>query len=65
MSNIKKLMMAAGDDEVARGESVYATEGTYTWVCPDGVTSVSVICVGAGGGGGHNGTYGGSGGGTP
>ena len=49
MSNL--ILLAAGEDEVPRAESVYATEGTYTWVCPEGVTSVSVVCVGAGGGG--------------
>lgn len=41
---------ATGVTEVPRGESVYATPGTYTWVCPAGVTSVSVVCVGGGGG---------------
>jgi hypothetical protein len=48
------------------GESVYTTPGTYTWICPDGVTSVSVVCVGGGGRGGQGqspGTYGGGGGG--
>ena len=25
--------------------------GTHTWVCPENVTSVSVVCVGGGGGG--------------
>lgn len=34
----------------ARGESTFAIPGTYTWVCPGGVTSVSVVCVGGGGG---------------
>lgn len=33
-----------------RGESLYAIPGTYSWVCPDRVTSVSVVCVGGGGG---------------
>lgn len=32
-----------------RGESTYTIPGTYSWVCPTGVTSVSVVCVGAGG----------------
>ena len=60
MSNL--ILLAAGEDEVPRAESVYATEGTYTWVCPEGVTSVSVVCVGAGGGGTVNTSYGGTGG---
>lgn len=35
-------------DTPLRGESVYAVPGTYSWVCPAGVTSVSVVLVGAG-----------------
>jgi hypothetical protein len=34
-----------------RGEAVYTEPGTYTWVAPDGVTSVSVVAIGGGGGG--------------
>lgn len=38
---------------VPAGEIVYTaswgTGGTFSWVCPEGVTSVSVVCVGAGG----------------
>jgi hypothetical protein len=41
-----------------QGQAEYTTAGTYTWTCPAGVTSVSVLCVGGGGGG-----YGGSNGG--
>ena len=37
----------------------YTVAGTYYWTCPSGVTSVSVVCIGAGGTGG---AYGGSGG---
>lgn len=33
------------------GGVLYSSTGTYTWVCPDGVTSVSVVAVGGGGGG--------------
>lgn len=33
------------------GEQIYTTPGTYTWTAPAGVTSVSAVCVGAGGGG--------------
>ena len=36
-----------------RGESVYVIPGTHTWICPAGVSSVSVVCVGGGGGGGY------------
>lgn len=48
-----------GLGSVASGEQVYTTPGTYSWVCPAGVTSVSVVCVGGGGGGS---TYPGNGG---
>ena len=41
------------------GQQEYTTPGTYTWTCPAGVTSVSVVCIG---GGGTGGAYGGSGG---
>lgn len=33
-----------------RGEQVYTSPGNFTWVVPAGVTSVSVVVVGAGGG---------------
>lgn len=42
------------------GESLYTTPGSYTWTCPTGVTSVSVVAVGGGGGAGY--TAGGGGG---
>jgi len=37
----------------ATGEISYTTYGTYTWVAPEGVTSVSVVVVGGGGWGGN------------
>ena len=30
---------------------IYSKPGTYQWTCPEGVTSVSVVCVGGGGAG--------------
>jgi hypothetical protein len=33
------------------GQVLYNTAGTYSWVAPTGVTSISVVAVGAGGGG--------------
>lgn len=33
------------------GNVVFDNPGTYTWVCPSGVTSVSAVCIGGGGGG--------------
>ena len=44
------------------GQQAYTTAGTYSWVAPIGVTSVSVVAVGGGGSGGSN-QYGGGGGG--
>ena len=33
------------------GQEEFLTPGSYTWVCPPGVTKVSACCVGGGGGG--------------
>lgn len=38
-------------DNIVAGQQEYTTAGSYTWVAPAGVTSVSVLCVGGGGGG--------------
>jgi len=32
------------------GQQAYTSAGSYTWTCPSGITSVSVVCVGAGAG---------------
>lgn len=51
------------------GQQEYTTPGTYSWVAPSGVTSVSAVVVGGGGGGlryaslGGSGNYGAGGGG--
>ncbi len=45
---------------IVQGQQAYTTPGTYSWVAPAGVTSVSVVCVG--GGGGADGNAAGSGG---
>lgn len=41
------------------GEQAFTKPGTYTWICPAEVTSISVVCIGAGGGFGEydDGTY--------
>ena len=39
------------------GQESYTSPGTYSWTCPAGVTSVSVVCVGGGGAGGARGTH--------
>ena len=34
------------------GSNTFSTAGTFTWVCPSGVTTISILCIGGGGGGG-------------
>lgn len=41
-----------GKSNSPTGQTTYTDPGTYTWVVPAGVTSVSVMCVGGGGRGG-------------
>lgn len=51
MSARDLVMAAAGvSTAAAPGQVAYTTPGTYNWVCPAGVTSVSVVCIGGGGG---------------
>jgi hypothetical protein len=45
------------------GESLYTTPGTYSWTAPQGITNISVLCVGGGGGGASSGGIGGPSGG--
>ena len=33
------------------GQNQYTTSGTYSWVAPEGVRSIDVLCIGGGGGG--------------
>jgi len=40
---------------LAQGQQAYTTAGTYSWVAPAEVTTVSVVSVGAGAGGGGGG----------
>lgn len=40
-----------------QGQQIYNAAGTYTWVAPASVTSVSVVAVGAGGSGGGSSFY--------
>ena len=44
-------------------DSSYTTPGTYSWTCPQGVTSINAICVGGGGAGNAGAGSGGGGGG--
>ena len=43
--------MTGGSSAPPPGQQAYTTAGTFTWVAPAGVTSVSVVCVGSGGNG--------------
>jgi hypothetical protein len=38
-------------DMAAPVQEEFTTPGTYSWLCPSGVTSVCVVCIGGGGGG--------------
>lgn len=40
---------------IVQGQQEFTTAGTYSWVVPDGVTSVSIVAVGGGGGSWNNG----------
>ena len=42
------LNNAYGKSNVTQGQQAYTTAGTYTFVVPAGVTSISGVCVGAG-----------------
>lgn len=53
---------SASASPIAQGQEVYTTAGSYSWIAPTGVTSVSVVAVGAGGTG-ASAKYGGGGGG--
>jgi hypothetical protein len=47
-------MVSGGEAVAPPGQQEYSSlPGIYNWVCPAGVTSVSVVCVGAGGGAGN------------
>lgn len=41
---------AASPSTAPAGQQSYTTAGTFSWVAPAGVTSVSVVCIGGGGG---------------
>lgn len=45
---LKTLTVTLHDAVPATSQIAYTTPGTYTWICPPNVTSVSVVCVGGG-----------------
>jgi hypothetical protein len=57
-SSTGKYFVSGYFDEVTiapgpNGQVAFTTSGTYSWTCPPGVFSVSVVCIGGGGGGGR------------
>jgi len=56
-SGVSNSVTPSGSDQFA-----YTTAGTYSWIAPTGVTSVSVVAVGGGGGGQYYASGGGGGG---
>ena len=54
-------LVADGSNPISN--ATFDTPGTHSWTCPAGVSSVSVVCVGAGGSGGWQWSSGGGGGG--
>lgn len=48
-ASAKGFGLTVGASGPPPGQQAYTTAGTYTWVVPAGVTSVSVVCVGGGG----------------
>lgn len=54
MDNISQFLLMGGESGPPPGQQAYTTAGTYSWVAPAGVTSISVVVVGGGGGGETN-----------
>src|SRR3989338_337727 len=48
MSNILKMLKPADSGTAPPGQQEYITAQSTNWVCPAGVTSVSVVCIGGG-----------------
>lgn len=44
----RALLMAGGVSGPPQGQAAYTSPGSYSWVCPPGVTSVCVVCVASG-----------------
>jgi len=56
---IQQMLLGVGGAAVVQGQQEYTSDGTYSWTAPAGVTSVSAVCIGAGGPGdfSNNATY--------
>lgn len=51
LSGTISLQNFYGKSVYVYGQQEFTSPGTYTWVCPQDVTAVSVLCIGGGGGG--------------
>ena len=52
--DVKENTVTNGSTYIDVGNQVsFTTPGTFTWTVPDGIASVSAVCVGGGGGGGR------------
>jgi hypothetical protein len=51
---------SSGSYTLVQNEQLYDAPGAYYWICPAGVTSVCVLCIGGGGAGAINGGGGGA-----
>ena len=63
---IQQMFLGLGGVPLADpGQQVFTTTGSNTWTCPEGVYSISIVCVGAGGNGkpGDGGSFSAGGGG--
>jgi len=46
---IQQMLLGSGGAALVQGQQEYTSDGTYSWTCPTGVTSVSAVCIGGGG----------------
>lgn len=45
-----EMMLASSVKRLSGKQAAFTTPGTYTWIVPEGVTSISAVAVGGGGG---------------
>ena len=62
---IQQMLLGVSAGGAGEGQETFPSAGTYSWTCPSGIASVSVVCIGAGGAGSGSSSgswYGGGGG---
>lgn len=52
MLGFLSILQSGGQGSILIGDQLFTTPGTYEWLCPLGINSVSVVCIGGGGSGG-------------